>query len=143
MAQGQQICRAVRSLAVKLQVDIYHMHIAEGNIIPLLDYVWDEVAYIQIGYNPGRREPGTGEINYRNVFRHTHGKGYTGIVGMARQLAARPRGSAPITGPGRSLARSAPAGHCRDSDAKDGCCVRETVLDPGGFPSEDPRGSPS
>ena len=34
------------------------------------------------GDNPGRNEPGTGEINYRNVFRHIHAKGFTGVVGM-------------------------------------------------------------
>ncbi|HZI28102.1 MAG TPA: hypothetical protein VFD64_08085, partial [Gemmatimonadaceae bacterium] len=43
---------------------------------------WDEVAYIQVGDNPGRREPGTGEINYRNIFRHIHSKGFLGVVGM-------------------------------------------------------------
>jgi hydroxypyruvate isomerase len=43
---------------------------------------WDEVAYLQVGDNPGRNEPGTGEINYHNVFRHVHAKGYDGIVGM-------------------------------------------------------------
>lgn len=82
VAQGYQICKAVRSTAIKLQVDIYHMQIAEGNLIPTLDAVWDEVAYIQCGDTPGRNEPGTGEVNYRTVFRHLHGKGYTGVVGM-------------------------------------------------------------
>jgi hydroxypyruvate isomerase len=43
---------------------------------------WDEIPYVQVGDNPGRNEPGTGEINYRNIFRHLHGKGYQGIVGM-------------------------------------------------------------
>ena len=37
---------------------------------------------VQIGDNPGRDEPTTGEINYRNVFRHIHGKGFDGILGM-------------------------------------------------------------
>ena len=37
---------------------------------------------MQVGDNPGRKEPGTGEINYRNVFKHLASKGYTGVVGM-------------------------------------------------------------
>ena len=53
---------------------------------------WDEIAYFQAGDNPGRNEPGTGEINYRNVFKHIHGKGFTGVVGMEHGNAvARPR----------------------------------------------------
>jgi hydroxypyruvate isomerase len=43
---------------------------------------WDEIAYIQIGDNPGRKEPGTGEINYQNVFKHIYDKGYRDILGM-------------------------------------------------------------
>jgi hydroxypyruvate isomerase len=43
---------------------------------------WDEIAYFQTGDNPGRNEPGTGEVNYRNVFKHIHSKGFTGILGM-------------------------------------------------------------
>lgn len=46
---------------------------------------------MQVGDNPGRNEPGTGEINYRNIFRHVHGKGYTGVVGMEHGNAATGR----------------------------------------------------
>jgi hydroxypyruvate isomerase len=81
-AQAYQICKAVNSPALKILFDFYHVQIEEGNLIPNLDYVWDEVVYIQVGDNPGRREPTTGEINYRNIFRHLHGKGYRGVVGM-------------------------------------------------------------
>ena len=80
--QGYQICRAVGSPSLKLQLDLYHAQIQEGNLIPNIDAAWSEVAYVQVGDNPGRHEPGTGEINYRNVFRHLHGKGFTGVVGM-------------------------------------------------------------
>ena len=80
--QAHLICRAVASPACKILFDVYHQQITEGNLIPNLDAAWDEVAYIQVGDNPGRREPGTGEINYRNVFRHLHEKGYQGIIGM-------------------------------------------------------------
>ena len=80
--QAYQICRAVGSPSCKILDDLYHQQITEGNLIPNLDRAWDEIAYIQVGDNPGRNEPTTGEINYLNVFRHLKGKGYEGIVGM-------------------------------------------------------------
>lgn len=80
--QAYQICRAVNSPSCKILDDLYHQQITEGNLIPNLDMAWDEIAYFQMGDNPGRKEPTTGEINYRNIFRHIHEKGYTGILGM-------------------------------------------------------------
>lgn len=80
--QAYQICRAVDSPSCKILFDIYHQQISEGNLIPNIDKAWDEIAYFQIGDNPGRKEPGTGEINYRNVFAHIHRKGFKGILGM-------------------------------------------------------------
>ncbi|MDQ3697926.1 MAG: TIM barrel protein [Gemmatimonadota bacterium] len=80
--QAYAICKAVGSPSCKILFDVYHQQITEGNLIPNIDQAWDEIAYFQVGDNPGRREPGTGEVNYRNVFRHIHSKGYTGIVGM-------------------------------------------------------------
>ncbi len=82
IAQGFEICRAVNSPACKILFDMYHQQIHEGNLIPNIDLAWSEVAYFQIGDNPGRNEPTTGEINYKNVFKHIHAKGYTGILGM-------------------------------------------------------------
>ncbi|MEC3965732.1 TIM barrel protein, partial [Flagellimonas halotolerans] len=72
----------VDSPSCKILFDIYHQQIQEGNLIPNIDAAWEEIAYFQVGDNPGRKEPTTGEINYRNVFKHIHSKGYTGIVGM-------------------------------------------------------------
>jgi hydroxypyruvate isomerase len=80
--QAYQICRAVGSPACKILFDIYHQQITEGNLIPNMDRSWDEIAYFQAGDNPGRKEPGTGEINYRNVFKHIYDKGFKGVVGM-------------------------------------------------------------
>jgi hydroxypyruvate isomerase len=80
--QAFQICRAISSPSCKILFDMYHQQITEGNIIPNIDRAWSEVAYMQIGDNPGRKEPGTGEMNYRNIFRHIHGKGYAGVLGM-------------------------------------------------------------
>ena len=80
--QTYQICRAVNSPSCKILFDIYHQQISEGNLIPNMDKSWKEIAYFQIGDNPGRKEPTTGEINYFNVFKHIHSKGYKGILGM-------------------------------------------------------------
>ena len=80
--QSYEICRAVDSPSCKILDDLYHMQIQEGNLIPNIDRAWDEIAYFQTGDNPGRKEPTTGEINYLNVFKHIHEKGFTGIVGM-------------------------------------------------------------
>ena len=80
--QAFQICRAVDSPSCKILFDIYHQQIQEGNLIPNIDKTWDEIAYFQIGDNPGRKEPTTGEINYKNVFKFIFEKGYDGILGM-------------------------------------------------------------
>jgi len=81
-AQAYQICRAVDSPACKILFDIYHQQIQEGNLLPNIEAYWDEIAYFQIGDNPGRNEPGTGEINYQNVFKYIHERGFNGILGM-------------------------------------------------------------
>ncbi len=80
--QAYMICRSVGSPSCKVLDDLYHQQITEGNLIPNIDRAWDEIAYFQTGDNPGRNEPTTGEINYKNVFRHIHNKGFTGIIGM-------------------------------------------------------------
>lgn len=80
MAQTYQICRAVGSPSVKILDDMYHQQITEGNIIPNIDACWDELASFHVGDSPGRNEPGTGEMNYRNIFKHIHGKGYQGVL---------------------------------------------------------------
>lgn len=80
--QAYEICRAVDSPSCKILFDIYHQQIQEGNLIPNIDMAWGEIGYFQCGDNPGRKEPGTGEINYRNVFKHLHSKGFGGIMGM-------------------------------------------------------------
>ncbi|AXY76210.1 xylose isomerase [Paraflavitalea soli] len=80
--QTYMICQAVGSPSCKFLFDMYHMQRNEGDIINNLNRSWDEIGYIQIGDNPGRKEPTTGEMNYKNIFKHIHGKGYKGILGM-------------------------------------------------------------
>jgi hydroxypyruvate isomerase len=80
--QAYAVCRAVNSPSCKILFDIYHQQITEGNLIPNIDHCWDEIAYFQCGDNPGRKEPGTGEINYRKIFQHLKAKNFTGVMGM-------------------------------------------------------------
>jgi len=82
IAQAYQVCRAVDSPACKILDDLYHQQVHEGNLIPNIDGAWEEIAYFQVGDNPGRKEPTTGEINYKNVFKHIYDKEFEGIVGM-------------------------------------------------------------
>ena len=80
--QAYEICKSVNSPSCKILFDIYHQQIQEGNLIPNIEKCWDEIGYFQIGDNPGRNEPTTGEINYNNVFKYIHSRGYQGILGM-------------------------------------------------------------
>ncbi len=80
--QAYQICQSVNSPSCKILNDLYHQQITEGNLIPNIDASWSEIAYFQVGDNPGRKEPTTGEINYKNIFSHIRQKGFDGILGM-------------------------------------------------------------
>ncbi len=81
-AQAYEICKSVNSSSCKILFDIYHQQIQEGNIIPNIELCWKEISYFQIGDNPGRNEPTTGEINFINIFKYIHSLGYKGILGM-------------------------------------------------------------
>jgi hydroxypyruvate isomerase len=82
MPQTYAVCRAVNSKSCKIVDDLYHQQITEGNLIPNIDACWSEIAAFHLGDNPGRREPGTGEINFKNVFKHIKEKGYEGVLCM-------------------------------------------------------------
>ncbi|PRD56326.1 hydroxypyruvate isomerase family protein [Sphingobacterium gobiense] len=85
--QTYEICKAVGSPSCKILYDAYHQQKNEGNLINLMNLCWSEIAYIQVGDNPGRKEPTTGEINYKNVFKWLKEKGYAGIVGMEHGMS--------------------------------------------------------
>lgn len=85
--QTYEICKGVNSPSCKILFDFYHMQKNEGNLIRNVDIAYEEIGYFQIGDNPGRKEPTTGEINYRNVFKHLYNKGYKGILGMEHGIA--------------------------------------------------------
>jgi hydroxypyruvate isomerase len=80
--QAYVICKAVNSPSCKILNDIYHQQITEGNLIPNIDMAWDEIVAFHIGDNPGRNEPTTGEINYRNIFKRLYQKGYKDVLCM-------------------------------------------------------------
>ena len=80
MPQAYQICQAVNNPSCQIVDDLYHQQITEGNLIPNIDRCWDRIGAFHIGDNPGRKEPGTGEINYKNIFKHLNKKGYDGVL---------------------------------------------------------------
>ncbi|MGK6318233.1 hydroxypyruvate isomerase family protein [Sphingomonas sp. DT-204] len=80
--QGFAVARAVNSPSVKVLADLYHQQIQAGNLINTLETCWSEIAYIQFGDNPGRNEPGTGEVNYRNVVKWLRERKFAGVIGM-------------------------------------------------------------
>jgi hydroxypyruvate isomerase len=82
MAQTYAICRGVNSPACKIVDDLYHQQITEGNLIPNIEASWSEIAAFHLGDNPGRKEPGTGEIYFNNVFKYIQSKGYDDTLCM-------------------------------------------------------------
>lgn len=67
---------------VKLQFDFYHMQRIQGELINTFKKYKDRIGHVQIADNPGRHEPGTGEINYDNIFRMLAEEGYDGFIGL-------------------------------------------------------------
>lgn len=66
---------------IKFQYDIYHMQRMEGELINTVTAIMDRIGHIQLADNPGRHEPGTGEINYTNLFEAIDKAGYEGWIG--------------------------------------------------------------
>ena len=79
---------AVGSNNLRLQYDVYHMQIMEGDLAPTIERNLGRIAHIQIADTPGRHEPGSGEINYRFLFDHLDRLGYDGWVGCEYKPAA-------------------------------------------------------
>ncbi len=77
-----RICKAVGSPSVKINWDLYHQQITEGDLCGHLREGIAEIGYVQVADHPGRNEPGTGEIHYNRVFRELHVLGYRGWVGL-------------------------------------------------------------
>lgn len=82
-----EIIGGVNHPQVKILFDMYHQQISEGNIINHIHQYWDLIGYFQIGDVPGRKEPYTGEMNYQNIFKAIHEKGYKGLLGGEHGLS--------------------------------------------------------
>ncbi len=80
--QACQIVRSVASPTCRVLDDLYHQQITEGDLIPNIDAAGEDIAAFHIGDNPGRKEPGTGEVNFRNVFKHLYQRKFAGVLGM-------------------------------------------------------------
>jgi len=89
MPQAYEICEAVNRPVCKIVDDIYHQQITEGNIIPNLEASWNHIASFHVGDNPGRNEPTTGEINYKNVFKYIYSRKYQGVICMEHGQSIR------------------------------------------------------
>jgi hydroxypyruvate isomerase len=76
------ICDEVNSPKVKINWDLYHMHITEGDLCGHIHEGWHQVGYFQLADHPGRKEPGTGEIHYPRVLKEIYELGYRGFVGL-------------------------------------------------------------
>lgn len=104
IAQGYALAVAVDRPAVKVLADLYHEQIQSGNLISTLAQCWDQIAYLQFGDNPGRKEPGTGEINYAHICTWLKTKGFAGVVGMEHgNSAVGPLGEARLVAAYRAI----------------------------------------
>ncbi len=82
VTDAYEIVKAVNSPSIKLTFDMYHVQIENGNVINNFDKTFDEIAYIHIADNPGRSEPGTGEVNFENILKYIYKSGYKGFIDM-------------------------------------------------------------
>jgi hydroxypyruvate isomerase len=82
MVEALQVVQEVNHPQVKLLYDFYHEQIAAGNLIAKIEKCIPHLALVHIADVPGRHEPGTGEINYQNIFAKLAELNYTGMVAM-------------------------------------------------------------
>jgi len=80
--QTMAILKEVNSPNVKMLFDIYHQQITEGNVIRNITQNIDRIGHFHVADNPGRKEPGTGELNYKNIFKAIAGTGYKDFVAL-------------------------------------------------------------
>jgi hydroxypyruvate isomerase len=87
--QAYAICRAVNRPSCKIVDDLYHQQISEGNLIPNIEAAWSEIGAFHLGDSPGRNEPTTGEINFKNIFKYLYNKKYDGTLCMEHGISNR------------------------------------------------------
>ena len=81
-ADALRICREINSPFIKINWDLYHMQLTEGNIVENLYAGIDQIGYIQVADIPGRHQPGSGELNYNFIFNAIDAIGYKGPIGL-------------------------------------------------------------
>lgn len=86
-SDAYMLCKAVNNQYCKILFDVFHQQNTEGSLIRNIDAAWDEIAYFHLGDTPGRNEPFSGEINFVNVIKHIHEKGYRGLYGMEHGMS--------------------------------------------------------
>jgi len=87
--QAYAICRGVNRPSCKIVDDLYHQQISEGNLIPNIEAAWSEIGAFHLGDSPGRNEPTTGEINFKNIFKYIYNKKYNGTLCMEHGVSNR------------------------------------------------------
>ncbi len=81
-ADAIRICREIDSPFVKINWDLYHMQLTEGNLVANMRDGIDQIGYVQVADVPGRHQPGTGELNYSFIFEAIRDMGYSGPIGL-------------------------------------------------------------
>lgn len=90
---GFKIVEEVNHPHVRLDFDMYHLQLSEGNLINNLRLGLDKgwIRFVEVGDVPGRKEPGTGETNYPNIFKVLREKGYSGFIGLEHGSSSTPQ----------------------------------------------------
>lgn len=80
--EAASVCREVDSPHCKVLLDVYDCHRTGHVALLLLERHWSQIGYIQAGDDPGRKEPGTGNLDFRRLFQRLGERGYAGLIGM-------------------------------------------------------------
>lgn len=78
--KSREVLAALDHPNIGFQFDLYHMQIMHGDLLTNLDLMWDDISHIQFADTLGRHEPGTGDINFKDVFQRLEERGYSGFV---------------------------------------------------------------
>ncbi len=93
LGKAKQLIQDVGHENLAIQFDIYHMQVMHGDIARLLESHLDLIQHIQFADNPGRNEPGTGELNFEFLFSQIDALGYTGFVSAEYRPSVNTRDS--------------------------------------------------
>jgi hydroxypyruvate isomerase len=80
--EAAELIASINHPYIKMLFDVYHQQITEGNVTSRLNQYLPYIGHIHVADNPGRKEPGTGELNYHNIFASLKHAGYQGGIGL-------------------------------------------------------------